>query len=345
MKRAARRLAPALLLLSGCASDGPVRDGTPPAAPSFVADREPWAYQGNPGWRIVTPSVRLHTTTSDRRLRARLPDFLELANAHRLTAITPLRPGTEPLETYVLGTRGEWDHLTRRLLGERARPYLRIERGGYSFNGRGVFYDLGPRDTFVMAAHEGWHQHVQTSFTDPLPVWLDEGIACYFEGFRWRTDQPDLPEFLPWSNEERFDQLRRAASSGPLVPLAEFFNQRPQDLIDTDRGGSAALNYYAQAWALVHFLMEADNARYRPGLETLLRDAQGGRLLERVADSAGEREARLLRTRRLGGGSIAAYWPSESVDAMDARYRAFVARIVATGGRDLAIAGRSPAAR
>lgn len=342
MKPAFALLTLATLLLTACASDAPVREDSPRQAPSFVADREPWSYQGNPGWRIVTPSVNLHTTTSDRRLRSRMPDFLELANAHRLTAITPLRPGTDPLDTYVLGTRSEWDTLTRRLLGDRARPYLRIERGGYSFNGRGVFYDIGPRDTFVMAAHEGWHQYIQTSFTDPLPVWLDEGIACYMEGFRWRTDEPDRPDFLPWSNEERFDQLRKAVGNNAIIPLADLFNQRPQDLIDTDRGGTPALNYYAQAWALVHFLIEADDARYRPGLETLLRDAQTGRLIDRVTDAAGQREASILRARRVGSAGFTAYWPDIDLETLDTEYRAFVRRIIATGGRHLAIAGRSP---
>lgn len=348
MRRLCRWLAPlALLTLGACASDpGPVpgdRGGPTSGAPiSFVAERIPWSYQGRAGWRIITPSVDLRTTTSDRRLRARLPDFLELAQAHRLTAITPLRPGEDPLETYVLGTRSEWDALTRRVLGDRARPYLRIERGGYSANGRGIFYDLGPRDTFVMAAHEGWHQHAQSSFIDPLPVWLDEGLACYMEGFRWRTDSPDRPEFLPWSNEERFDQLRRAVGTDRLVPLRELVHARPQDLIDTDRGGSPALNYYAQCWILVHFLVESEHGTRKPGLDALLRDAQGGRLLDRVSETQGQREAGVLRTRRTGAGALAAYWPDESLDTLDAEYRAFIARVVATGGRDLAIAGRSP---
>lgn len=348
MKPIARWFLPILLVsLCACASN---RQSSPDSAEeatgsprlSFVADRTPWSYQGRPGWHIRTPSVDLYTTTDDRLLRMRLPDFLELAHAHRLTAITPLRPGDTSLETYILGTRSEWDSMTRRLLGDRARPYLRIERGGYSANGKGIFYDLGPRDTFVMAAHEGWHQYVQTSFADPLPVWLDEGLACFMEGFRWRIESPDRPEFLPWSNQERFDQLRRAVGSRGIIPLRDLVNARPQDLIDTDRGGSAALNYYAQSWALVHFLNESEGGMRRTGLERLLRDAQAGRFVDAVRQAAGEREAGVLRTRRTGSGSFAAYWPDESIEKLDASFRTFIARIVATGGRDLAIAGRSP---
>tara|TARA_R110000782_G_scaffold39714_7_gene92116 strand:- start:312 stop:1355 length:1044 start_codon:yes stop_codon:yes gene_type:complete len=332
--------------VASCASTPPRPEPDAPLAGSdpvrFVAERTPWTFQGRTGWLMTTPSVELRTTVNDRRLLHRLPPFLELANAHRLNAITPLVRPAEPLQTYVLASRTEWDALTRQLLRDQARPYLRIERGGYAVNGMGIFYDLGPRDTFVMAAHEGWHQHIQTSFADPLPVWLDEGIACYLEGFRWRESEPDVPEFLPWLNPQRFDQLRSAAANGTLIPLADLVNNRPQDLLDTDRGGAAALNYYAQCWALVHFFMESDAGARRPGLERLLRDAQSGRFAEHIAASAGEREAVLLRTRRVGGGALAGYWPEESVESMDAAYRAFVGRIVRTGGRDRALMGRSP---
>lgn len=336
------------LALSACAPSPQRHDDAPLATladtASFVSDRRPWTYLGREGWLFVTPSVELRTTTTDRRLLTRLPPFLELAQANRLRMVTPLRRPEAPLETYVLGSRSEWEAMTRRLLGDLARPYLRIERGGYSAQGRGIFYDLGPRDTFVMAAHEGWHQLVQSSFADALPVWLDEGLACYAEGFRWRPDDPDRPEFLPWANEERYDQLRKAAAAGTLLPLGQLVNARPQDLIDTDRGGDPALTYYAQCWALVHFLVESDAGARRTGLERLLRDAQDGRLATRVQEAAGDREAATLRTRRTGAGALSAYWPDESVTGMDAAYQRFVARVVATGGRDRALGGRSPLA-
>lgn len=332
--------------LGGCSGGGPgavspgVLGGADPVR--FVAVREPWSFHGNDGWRLTTPSIELHTTVTDRRLLHRLPPFLELAHAHRANAVTPLLPSSEPLRTFVLASRPQWESMTRSLLRDKARPYLRIERGGYAVNGVGVFYDLGQRDTFVMAAHEGWHQYVQSAFADPLPVWLDEGLACYFEGFRWRADEPDTPEFLPWMNPQRFDQLRAAASAGRLVPLEELLVSRPQDLLDTDRGGDAALTYYAQCWALVHFLIESDAGARRPGLERLLRDAQAGRLADAVGAIAGDREATLLRTRRVGAGALRVYWPDEPAGAMDEAYRAFVARIVRTGGRDRALMGRSP---
>lgn len=330
-------------LMAGC-STPPASEPAPAALATparFTPERRPWTYQGRPGRLLVTASVELYTTTDDPRLLMRLPGFLELAQAHRLRAVTPLRGPDTPLETYVLGTRAEWEAMTRSLLREHARAYLRIERGGYAALGRGIFYDLGPRDTFTMAAHEGWHQFVQTAFADPLPVWLDEGLACYTEGFRWRVTDPDRPEFLAWANEERFDQLRAAAGTGRLMGLDELVQARPQDLIDTDQGGQAALTYYAQCWALIQFLMESDGGRRRPGLERLLRDAQDGRFVSSVA-GVDERAGSVLRTRRTGGGALAAYWPDESLAEMDAAYRDFVRHITRTGAKDLVTAGRSP---
>lgn len=334
----------ALLSALGCATTPP-RRSDPPAPISFVVERRAWTYDGVPGRLIATPSVNLATTADDPRLLVRLPDFLELAARHRLDAIVPLRPPVQSLDTFVLGTRPEWERMTRRLLAEHARPYLRIERGGYAAQGRGVFYDIGPRDTFVMAAHEGWHQLVQTSFDDPLPLWIDEGIACTLEGFRWREDQPDRPEFLAWCNPERFDQLRAASARGSLLPLDRLLDARPQDLIDADKGGGPALDYYAQCWALALFLIESDAGARRPGLERLLLDAQDGRLLDRVETLASPDESASMRRRRTGAGALRVYWPGESTADMDRAYQAFITRCIATGGRDRMLQGRSPADR
>lgn len=337
-----------LVLFAGCSAPRPparpdgVLAGVDPVR--FVAERRPWSFQAHDGWILSTPSIELHTTVRDRRLLHRLPPFLELAHAHRVNALTPLIRPNEPLKTFVLSSRLEWEAMTRSLLRDNARAYLRIERGGYAINGMGIFYDLGPRDTFIMAAHEGWHQFVQVAFTDPLPVWLDEGIACYLEGFRWIDGESDTPEFLPWLNQQRFDQLRSAAASGTLLSLSDLVHNRPQDLLDTDRGGAAALTYYAQCWALTHFFMESDGGVRRAGLQRLLRDAQAGRFASAVAEIAGDQEAVTLRTRRTGGGALAAYWPEESVESLDLAYQAFIRRIVRTGGRDRALMGRSPIA-
>jgi hypothetical protein len=78
-------------------------------------------------------------------------------------------------------------------MGSDAEVYLKIQRGGFAASGRAILYDIGPRDTFAIAAHEGWHQYTQKSFRAPLTVSFEEGLATYMEGFRWSDDDRTRP--------------------------------------------------------------------------------------------------------------------------------------------------------
>ena len=326
-----------VLALGACVGPGPVE--TPGATrlgvQRYVAQREPWSFRGREGWLYRTPSAVIRTTVRDRAMRLRLPAFVELSQLHARSLVATLPEPDEPVETYMLGSRRGWETITRRLLGDRAGVYLAMEKGGFSVGSTGVFYDIGPKDSFTIAAHEGWHQLARSVLEDPIPVWLDEGIACYAEGFRWDDRDPDLPRFLPWANLERFDQLRDAYGRGTLIPLRELVTVRPQELMRTDRGADRVLTYYAQLWALVHFLRESDHA---PGLARTIEMARDGRLLDAMPESA----ARALRVRRTGPGVLAVIAPGRTLDELDAAYTGFVGRIVGVGGRDAVVFGRSP---
>ncbi len=332
--------------LIGCAQTPSV--ATPEPRPStgdalrFIAEEGPWSFRGNPGRVYYTPSAIVRTTTNDRIIKRRLPTFVERSVIHYQHAITTLPPVDEPIETYLLGTRIQWEQLTTAMLDEKASIYLQIERGGFAFGNQGVFYDIGPRDTFVICAHEGWHQYANGALTNPLPVWLDEGIACFMEGFKWDAAAPDRPRFLPWANTERYDQLRLAASAGTLISLHALVSNRPQDLIARNASGDQLLTWYAQSWALVHFLYEAEGSRFRAGFQQMLLDAAAGTLHEHIDTTLGQGSSRALRTRRTGPEILHAYLPQYTLAELDDAYQQFIKRIVRTGGRDAIVAGRSP---
>lgn len=288
---------------------------------------------------LATPHYRLYSTIEDARLESRTPRFLEFALRHYTRALARLEPPTQPMETYILGSRPQWQAITRSITGRNAPTYLRIQRGGYALGGKGVFWDIGPSDTLQLAAHEGWHQFTQAAFASPLPSWLEEGIACYMEGFGWHDSIPDTPSFLPWRNIERFDRLRGAHARGELISLDELVTSRLVDLVNTT--GAAALDYYAQVWALVHFLRDGDNGRYRAALAALLRDAEAGTLYGNVAREVGPDAARRAMLTRRGPEVFRAYF-TDDLDAADRVYRRFIEAIVQTGGRDAIVAGRSP---
>lgn len=342
-------IAGALLCLCGCEST-PTRSPVAPPPDAdvgrFVADKQPWTFQGASGWAYYTPNAVIRTTSKDGKILERLPPFVELSILHYQSDLTRLPRPKEKIETYFFEYRSQWEALTRAMMRQRAPVYLSIERGGYSAGPIGVFYDIGPRDSFVICAHEGWHQYAHSTFADPLPVWLDEGVACVMEGFRWDEQFPDHPRFLPWANTERFDQLRDAYARGSLMPVHALVTLRPQDLIERQRrsgsAGPEALTYYAQVWALVHFLREGEGGRYEPALHGLLKDAASGSLRDKLTGPG----LKDFNTRRTGAATLLAYLPEGiTLGQIDNEYQQFIARIVGVGGRDRVVAGQSPLSR
>jgi hypothetical protein len=342
-----------LLVVSGCASS-PGASSTsakPTAAAGAVAadpnvlpanvvlSVEPWTYESKDGKIISTLSYRILTTVSKTSLTDRMPMFLETALIHYTTALGPLPRPDGAMETYLMGTRPQWARMTQRFMGEQAETYLQIQRGGFASGGRAILYDIGPRDTFAIAAHEGWHQYTQKAFKNPLPVTLEEGVATYMEGFRWDAPGSDKANFLPWSNWERYEQLRQAERNGKLVPLDKLMRSTPQELMAGDPDN--ALVYYAQVWALIHFLNEDGGGQYSKALRAMVSDAANGRLIPRIQRELGSRTAGVYAARR-GGVDLLALYTGRSAGALDSDYQAFIKAIVKTGSRAKIVAGQSP---
>lgn len=332
------------LAITGCATridlDGPQPQTDPITANeqrrAGIIVTEPWTFGGDQGEIIRTEHYRLYTTATDSRDRERIALFLEDALAHYTTAITPLPLPPVRLDTYFMANRVEWEQITLRLMGESGRELMGIQRGGFASRGIGVYYNLGLYDTLAIASHEGWHQYTQRTFRNPLPVWLEEGIATYMEGHRWNNGIV----FTPWGNPERFQALRDAHSDNELFTLEEILASRPQDhMSSTD--DTALLRYYAQVWALTHFLVEGESGRHRAMLQSVLKDAAAGNLTARLTAALGERGGRAANATRTGPLLFTALFDNDLTRANDA-YQAFIARIVRVGGRDAISAGQSP---
>lgn len=300
---------------------------------------EDWRYADRPGHVLSTAHYKIWTTEHDTVIVTRVPLFLEESLKQYRTGLTPLpAPPGERLDTFILSNRMQWELLTKQLMGEQAESYLQIPRGGYASGGRAILYDIGAAGTMAIAAHEGWHQYTQRTFREGLPVWLEEGIATYMEGHRWEGARP---VFYGWSNVERFDQLRTAAAKHELMPLRELLDATPQGLLSGGAKSDSALTYYAQVWALVHFLREDGDGRHRTAFESLLADVAAGRLERTLGTKLEAREARVAARGRRGPAVFEACIDAD-LDAAGRRYSAFVARIVRTGSRQLIVEGRSP---
>lgn len=313
-------------------SDGSVT----PQVSAGVLSTETWSFATAEGQVIRTPNYRVFTTADSQILRDRLALFAEHALVHYRTAIAPLPAPTQRLDTYLMRNRPQWEALTKQLMGEQAEMLVKIPRGGYASRGIGVYYDIGTFDTLAIAGHEGWHQYTQRVFQQQLPVWLEEGIATFMEGHRW---EGNTPVFRPWANVQRFDQLRAAAQKGGFLPLAELLESRPQDFLDFS--DDRVLTFYAQLWALAHFLNEGAGGKYRASLGALLMDAAEGRTREVVSDRVGERAATSQIVSRTGPGLFLAYF-NQNLDEASVEYDAFLRTLVSTGSRNAIVDGRSP---
>lgn len=299
---------------------------------------EPWTFQGNRGTAYRSAHYRLLTTVDRAILAERMPGFVEASLARFRETLPSLPEPGAGLEIFVLESRSEWQRFVAEAFGPGAlERYSGIERGGFTERGRSVLWDIGIQDTFAIMAHEGWHQYAQSTLREPLPAWLDEGVAVWAEGFRWNPRAPAQPVFLPWANVERFDQLRRAAERGDLMPLGQLLTERPQELLRVS--GEATLTYYAQCWALIHYML-ADPVR-RETLDRMLADAAAGRMASRVRERFGDRAVRSIALRRSGIELWQAY-VGDDLAAEERAFAAFLARVVEPGSKGRIVDGRSP---
>lgn len=310
---------------------------TKPTVMDVVVSSEPWTFEDAEGVVITTPNFRIFTTSTRPSVRERLPKFMESALLQYTSALGPLPLPSKSLETFLLASRPQWVRMTQRLMGNDAEVYLKIQRGGFTADGRAILFEIGRQDTYAISAHEGWHQYTQKTFRNPLPVWMEEGLACYMEGFR--TDPSGATTFLPWANVERFDELRDSARNGRLMPLPELIRTSPQQLMQRD--ASLALTYYAQLWGLVHFLNEGEEGRHGTNLRTFVADAAGGRVTGKVSEAHGARAARMYSAGRPTPQLFATYFGA-SAEALDGAYVAFVKDITRLGAKQLIVQGKSP---
>ncbi|MSR70244.1 MAG: hypothetical protein EXS17_07860 [Phycisphaerales bacterium] len=306
----------------------------------------PWTHGTRTGHEIVTEHLEIRTTLSNSELRRYLPEFTECALAHYTSALGTLPAPSQPLETYIFGTREEWAAFTVERLDKDAEAYLSLGRGGYTSNATAILYDIGANDTLTILAHEGWHQYSQAVFRAELPVWLEEGISTYMEGYI--VSESGLPNFEPWRNFERFGQLRDSLRQGAIIPLEQLLAGTPQRFLADGR--ERLLAYYAQVWVLTHFLAEGSEGRYRAGLEMMLQDAVTGSIGTRLASAVTTDDDRRSVRRALDRGGVRALpsalilraYFSADLPTLAAEYDTFLRAICARGSGDRIWRGVSP---
>ncbi len=266
-RRALMAVAAMLSLGAGCTP----KDITP----DIVAVQEPWSNQGKPGARITTDHFDLYTTIEDAQLRDYLPSFLEATYRLYAELVPAASENAERLQTYLFSHKFEWLSFTKRTFPERYDLYSRVQVAGYAHHNLCVVYYIRPRTyTLSVIAHEGMHQYLASRFEGRIPAWLNEGLACYCEGFDLALS---TPLFKPTQNATRRNALRTILSSNALMPMGELLAANAGSVI-LESHGRQTQAFYAQAWALVVFLRHGSEGQYRAGFEELLAGIASGEL-------------------------------------------------------------------
>ena len=156
----------------------------------------------------------------------------------RLSHTLRVEPGTRPVVVYLFGDEGRYSsYMAEHFPGLPNRRAFFVGTPGelavYAFWGASIDADL---------RHECTHGLLHSSLGE-VPLWLDEGIAEYFE-----TD----PRAMRRVNTDHVDRLRLALRNGwrPDMP-------RLESLQTVDQMSRAD---YQEAWAWVHFLMHESMA-------------------------------------------------------------------------------------
>ena len=111
--------------------------------------------------------------------------------------------------------------------------------------------------TFSYLFHEYTHALVRAHLGAP-PHWLNEGLAEFFSTVQARPRDRRSVVGLPPVN--RLAYLKRER----LLPLRELLTFTSVDTLEGSTERSAT--FYAQSWALVHYLLLADGGRHRAAI-------------------------------------------------------------------------------
>ncbi len=128
-------------------------------------------------------------------------------------------------------------------------------------------------ETFAILQHEGFHQFAFKYMGANLPIWVNEGLAQYFEDgiFVKKKLQLDL------ANARRIESVKAAVRNGRDIGFDRMLSMSDDKWSSTLAASpSEASLLYDQAWSMVFFLATARRGRYvKPFRQYLVAVANG----------------------------------------------------------------------
>lgn len=129
-------------------------------------------------------------------------------------------------------------------------------------------------ETFSVLQHEGFHQFAFSHIGPRLPIWVNEGLAQYFEDGVFEGNKLHLD----LANARRVESVKKAIRTGRIVPFDKMLAMSDDDWGGTLNTNAAAAGLlYDQAWSMVFFLATADDGKYIQPFRDYLHDVARGR--------------------------------------------------------------------
>jgi hypothetical protein len=306
----------ALLAVTCCTPVSPEPAGR---SLNIPARRSPWKTPRGTGEVARTKHYRIFTNLPDGPLASSLPGVMEAAHQLYMDLTSLTSPAVdEPFDMYMVATRHDWESLTRLRMGHQAGAALKLEAGGYTVNGVTVCWNIGGIATTSVAAHEGMHQFLYHRLKNRLPLWAEEGLATTCEGINIHRDRVT---FTPETNTLRQGNLRDTLLRKQWVPLGMLLQSDPKELVATGRG--SVLGYYAQVWALMHWLR--NTPEFSGGLRRMLEDAAAGRF----KDAVPPRHLQLPQAHynRAVALPLFRYYIAEDIESLNDRFRRYAEKL------------------
>ncbi|HEX3578893.1 MAG TPA: DUF1570 domain-containing protein [Thermoanaerobaculia bacterium] len=203
-------------------------------------ERERWT-------TLAIDELTVYSSADDATTRDVASDLVRLRGA--LGVVTRLKVRSPlPTRVYIFGDRRSFDQYCDAAIGR-------------SDNLSGVF--LSDRDgNHVLIAgsskgvdrivfHELTHYFLRNTVSSQVPLWFNEGLAEFYSTFSARKDTVSvglpIAEHLAWLHQQS------------LIPLKDLFaiTHESKEYHEGNRQGV----FYAESWALVHYLMIGNPAR------------------------------------------------------------------------------------
>jgi hypothetical protein len=163
--------------------------------------------------------------------------------------------------------------------GEDDRPRATV--AAYLLTGPDANYLVVPAHrnssrTFHYLFHEYTHLIVRQNQAN-VPEWLNEGLAEFYSTFR--ATPRDGRSIIGEPPQNRLPSLDAAQR----LPLRELLTMGPEDRAKA--GARRQQMFYAQSWALVHFLTLGDGGSRRSGIATYLAAVEQNRSVDAAVEA------------------------------------------------------------